>query len=114
WGPLEGEYIAEQLVKLLPLAMTPTREDAAAESATKVAVATMVDGLDIDDPAPMAGTVPATIPDQVWARTGTPAQAQPATQIPRIAGIATFVWIGDDPNVKTPRVTLQYEMSADT
>ncbi len=114
WGPLEGEYIAEQLVKLLPLAMTPSREDAAAESATKVAVATMVDGLDIDDPAPMAGSVPATIPGQVWARTGTPAQAQPVAQIPRVAGIATFVWIGDDPKTKTPRVTLQYEMSANT
>ena len=114
WGPLEGEYLAEQLAKLMPLATTPAREDAAAASADKMKLATMVDNLDIDDPAPMAGTVPATIPGTVWARTGTPAQAQPAAQVPRVAGIATFVWIGDDPSARTPRVTLQYEISAGT
>lgn len=114
WGPLEGEYIAEQLVKLMPLALTAEREDGAAEGATKVATATIVDDFGIDDPAPMAGTVPETVPETVWARTGTPTQAQPAAQIPRIAGIATFVWIGDDPSAKTPRVTLQYEASPNT
>jgi neutral ceramidase len=114
WGPLEGEYIAEQLTKLLPLAMTPMRENAAADSATKLKVATISDGLEIDDPAPMAGTVPEAVPPTIWARTGTPAQAQPDEGIPRVSGIATFVWIGDDPNAKTPRVTLQYEMSPDT
>ena len=35
----------------------------------------------------------------------------PTAQIPRVCGIATFVWIGDDPQVKTPHVTLQYETS---
>src|SRR5205085_7687383 len=60
-------------------------------------------------PAPMAGTIPSAIPPVTWARTGTPAQAQPAAQIARISGIATFVWFGDDPQVKTPHVTLEYE-----
>lgn len=114
WGPLEGEYIAEQLVELMPLATTPMREDGAQDGANKVAVATMVDDFEIDDPAAMAGTVPATVPAEVWARTGTPAQAQPLAQVPRVAGIAQFVWIGDDPSAKTPRVTLEYEMSANT
>jgi hypothetical protein len=50
------------------------------------------------------------IPTVTWARTGTPAQAQPATTIPRVSGIATFVWFGDDPQIKTPKVTLEYEM----
>src|SRR5690606_16615647 len=62
-----------------------------------------------DEPAMQAGTVPAKVPDLVWARTGTPSQAQPAAQIPRVAGIATFTWIGDDPLTRTPRVTLQRE-----
>jgi hypothetical protein len=57
----------------------------------------------------MAGTVPATVPPEVWTRTGAPTQAQPAAQIPRVAGIATFVWIGDDPQVQTPKVTLERE-----
>jgi neutral ceramidase len=108
WGPLESQHIAEKLVELLPLAMTPMREDGAAGGTTKVATVKMVDDFEIDDPAPMAGTIPSTIPSTVWARTGTPTQAQPATTIPRIAGIATFVWIGDDPSAQTPHVTLQF------
>jgi hypothetical protein len=111
WGPLGAEYIAERLLDLMPLALTPMREDASSASATRVAVPTVDDGLDIDNPAPMAGTVPATVPPDVWARTGHPDQAQPPVAITRVSGIATFVWIGDDPQVQTPHVTLQYEGS---
>ncbi|HEY5925251.1 MAG TPA: hypothetical protein VIV11_26390, partial [Kofleriaceae bacterium] len=110
WGPLEGEYIADQVLELMPLAMTPMREDASTASASRVAVPAMTNGFDIDDPAPSAGTVPATVPEGIWSRTGTPTQAQPMAQIPRVSGIATFVWIGDDPNVQTPRVKLQFEV----
>ncbi|HSK04570.1 MAG TPA: hypothetical protein VK932_25130 [Kofleriaceae bacterium] len=108
WGPLEAEAIAERLLELIPLAVTPEREDAAAGT-TRVAVPVVQDSLPIDRPAPMAGTVPAAVPAETWARTGAPAQAQPPVQIPRVAGIATFVWLGDDPQVKTPRVTLERE-----
>ncbi len=110
WGPLEAESIAERLLELIPLAMTPIREDGAAGGTTRVAVPEMVDNLPVDRPAPMAGTIPAEVPAVTWARTGTPAQSQPAAQIPRVAGVATFVWIGDDPQVKTPRVTLLREI----
>ncbi len=113
WGPLEGEYLANQLSTLLPLALTPMREDATASAASKVATATISDDFEIDDPAMMAGTVPATVPAQVWARPGTPTQAQPASTIERVSGIATFVFIGDDPSAKTPRITLEVETSPD-
>jgi neutral ceramidase len=113
WGPLEAEYIVERLLDLLPVAMTPAREDTASSGATRVATATAVDQLAIDDPAPMAGTIPAVVPDVTWARTGTPTKAQPDAQISRVSGIATFVWIGDDPQVRTPKVTLQVETSPD-
>jgi len=111
WGPLAAEYMGEQLLKLMPLALTPMREDASTSSATRVATATTTDALDKDDPAPMAGTIPSEVPPDVWARTGHPAQAQPAASIPRVSGIATFTWIGDDPLVKTPHVQLQVETS---
>ncbi len=58
--------------------------------------------------------MPATVPPVTWARTGTPAEAQPPLQIPRVAGIATFVWIGDDPQVQTPRVSLERETGPGT
>ncbi|MEP6864220.1 MAG: hypothetical protein ABJE66_26610 [Deltaproteobacteria bacterium] len=111
WGPLAAERVGEQLIDLMGLVMTPQREDGTTAGTTRVAVPTISDGLDIDNPAPEAGTVPATVPVETWARTGTPATAQPDAQIQRISGIATFVFYGDDPQVKTPHVTLQYEAS---
>ena len=46
WGPLEAEYIGERLLELMPLAMTPMREDGIDGGATKVKLETMDDGLD--------------------------------------------------------------------
>jgi neutral ceramidase len=114
WGPLEGEYLAERLVEVMQAAMTPEREEASASSATRVATPQVVDNLPIDNPAPMAGTVPAAVPERVWLRTGPATAAQPSAQINRVTGHATFVWIGDDPNVKTPIVTLEQEVAQDT
>jgi neutral ceramidase len=109
WGPLEAEYLAERLEDLWPLALTPAREDGTTAGTTKVKTAKMTDNLVIDDPAPMAGTIPTALPTATWSRTGHPTQAQPVAHIPRVAGIATFTWIGDDPLVQTPRVRLDYE-----
>jgi neutral ceramidase len=110
WGPLEGEHIADKALELLPLVLTPMREDAAAGAANRVAVPAMTNGFEIDDPAPNRGTVPATIPGGVWSRMGQPTQAQPDAQIARVSGVARFVWIGDDPNVQTPYVKLQMDV----
>lgn len=114
WGPLQAEYIGEQLLQLMPLAITPMREDGTTAGATRVATKSVTDPLEIDDPAPDAGTVPTAIPDTTWARTGHPTAAQPDAQIPRISGIAQFVWVGDDPNVMTPKVTLQVKGTGGT
>jgi neutral ceramidase len=109
-GPLEGERLVEQLAELMPLATTDTREDGAVGGTTKLATQRKVDTFEIDNPAPNRGTVPATVPADTWVRSGTPATAQPAATVPRVSGIATFVWIGDDPLVKTPVVHLQREV----
>jgi neutral ceramidase len=108
-GPLEAELVAEKLAKLLPLALTPMREDGTTDGTTRVASATITDNLEKDEPAMMRGTVPATVPSIVYSRIGTLASAQPPATIPRISGVATFAWIGDDPLTKTPHVTLQKE-----
>ncbi len=112
WGPLEAEYIAEQLLTLLPMAQTALREDGTLAGTTRVATAVAEDNLPIDKPAPMAGTVPATVSTEIWSRIGALASAQPAAQIARVSGIATFVWNGDDPLNKTPRVVLQKQNGA--
>ena len=113
WGPLEGEYLGEQLVDLMPLALTPEREDAAGTGTSRVATNEVTDDFIIDQPAPMAGVIPESVPEKVWLRTGPAARAQPAAEVPRVSGTATFVWIGDDPQSKTPEVTLEREVSPD-
>jgi neutral ceramidase len=109
WGPLEGEYLVERLAELMPLVTTPAREDGAAGGTDRIAAPTDPDDFPVDDPAPQAGVVPAAIDPDLWVRGGTPAQAQPDATIPRVAGIATFVFHGDDPAVSVPVVTLQRE-----
>ena len=112
WGPLASEMIAEKVFDLMPLALMATRQDATTGGTTKVATATIAD-TDVpapDDPAPNAGTIPTTVPADTWARTGHPTQAQPAA-VARVSGLAQFVWIGDDPLVQTPHVTLEHEMA---
>lgn len=111
-GPLEAELVAEKLVELMPLAMMATRADGAAGGADRTVIAVPMDSLPQDDPAPQAGTVPSSVSADLWMRSGRPAQAQPVASVPRVHGLATFVWHGDDPLTKTPEVTLQRETSA--
>jgi hypothetical protein len=108
WGPLEAEYLVERVEQLMPLAMSPEREDAAAGGADRYAPPARGDQLAVD-PAPTAGTVPDAVPEEIWARTGPIAHAQPPLSIPRVSGIATFVWIGEDALAATPVVTLERE-----
>ncbi len=109
WGPLEAEYLAERLAELMPLATTAEREDGTTGGVDRFVHPVATDDMPIDDPAPQAGTVPGEVPEGVWVRSGTPATAQPPASIPRVSGIATFVWIGDDPLTATPVVTLERE-----
>ncbi len=112
WGPLEGEAIAERLLEVMALAVTPAREDAAAGGADRVSEP-VIDDDDVPpaDPAPLAGTVPDTVPAGLYVRSGVvPATAEPAATVPRVAGIARLVWIGEDPLSGTPRVTLEREV----
>lgn len=115
WGPLEGEYIMERAVELARLAVTPQRENAAAESATVWRPATPA-AFAPPDPSPRAGTVPMTFPTNLFfpsvARLAArPTRAQPDATVARL-GLARFVWIGEDPRAGTPKITLQREMTA--
>lgn len=112
WGPLEGEYLAERVLELAELAVSEPREDAAAGGADRVVAETFDDGITPDpDPAPSAGTVPGAVPEDVYFRFSVqPERAQPAATVPRVVGVATFVWIGEDPASGTPRVVLEREV----
>jgi neutral ceramidase len=123
WGPLEGQYILERTADMLALAATDEREDGTQPGDTYMTAPEM--GIQTDpennivgeplpppDAAPMAGTVPGTLPDYIFVRTGqlgeVPETAQPAATVPRLAS-AFFTWIGEDPMAGTPTVSLQYQ-----
>jgi hypothetical protein len=109
WGPLEGEYVAEQTAALFPLVMSPEREDGNADGLGRVASPMVEDTVQLDTTSETPGTVPSSLPDYVFTRLLQPlAQAQPATTVARLEN-AFFTWIGDDPLRGTPRVTLQRE-----
>lgn len=112
WGPLEGQYLAERVLEVMELAVTPEREDAAAGGADRVVAGTFEDPrVPAPDAAPMAGTVPSTVPTEVYFRDRVQvAEAQPEATIERVDGVARFVWIGEDPLAGTPRVTLEREV----
>lgn len=112
WGPLEAEYIAEQLAALWPLVMSERRENAARGGAPRLAQPARGDEFPADVPAPMAGSVPQVVPAEVWLRSGPATSGQPEAQVPRVSGLARFVWVGDDPLHRTPVVTLEREVSA--
>jgi neutral ceramidase len=117
WGPLEGEYIADNAVALARLAATPAREDGAMGGTDRYhtpehdqALPTAM-AVPSADPAPMAGTIPATVPMTVYARNRPMfTSAQPPSTVRRLE-TARFVWIGEDPMGGTPHVTLQRESS---
>ncbi len=109
WGPLQGEHIMEGnldmmasnlLTNLLephdPLGEFPDTSypDHALEPTNP-------------DTTPDAGTVPDSIPDYLWTPLEVTPQLQPDVTVPRVQGLAQFVWKGGDPAVDVPRVVLE-------
>jgi neutral ceramidase len=120
YGPLEGEWLMERALDLAKLAMTPQRDDAEAAGPGSPKPGARFDRLAYEVPAPAvipiaktgkAGTVPSTIPAGLFVRTKSapPSKAQPEASIPRVAGRASFVFFGGDPEEDTPLVTLERE-----
>lgn len=115
WGPLEGEHVLEEIDALFDLAVSDAREDAGGTGSDRVVPILPFDIAPAPDPAPLAGTVPASVPADVYFRLHAhPATAQPEPTIPRVTGVARFVWIGEDPMSGTPRVALEREDAAGT
>jgi neutral ceramidase len=120
FGPLEGEWLMERALDLAKLAMTPERDDAEAPGAGGPQAGGRFDRLKFAPQKPAeipiaktdkAGTVPTALPAGLFVRTtkSPPLQAQPSATVPRVAGRATFVFYGGDPEEDTPLLTLERE-----
>ncbi len=109
WGPLEGEYVAEQVAVLMAAAETSEREDGNAAGLAHVASPTRLDELERDVLAVTPGTVPDTRPSYLLTRLlQTPPSIQPVPSVRRLETVF-FTWAGEDPFDGTPRVFLQRE-----
>lgn len=111
WGPLEGEYVAEQVAALMPLATTAEREDGNELGVQHPAVPAVVDEFEFDVSALEVGSVPAELPPLIVTRLlRVPPSVQPAATVQRL-GSVFFTFVGDDPMRGTPRVFLQQEVA---
>ncbi len=113
WGPLEGEMVAEAAARLVPLVMTPAREDGAAGGLGRVPVPMVDDGI-TPDPLPAAPFVLGNLEASpsyllTQALPAVPAPEPPAS-LARLES-AFFTWIGADPLRGTPTVFVERETS---
>lgn len=115
WGPLQGEYLLERMLDVVAIADTPVKEDEAwpdfpAGSWYPDWQTPWVE----PDVSPGAGTAPAEPPAYLFVRDGVqPQGSQPAAQVPRIQGIATWVFQGNDPATGLPQVALERQAGQD-
>lgn len=114
WGPLEGEYVAEQLAAVMALAATPEREDGTQGGVARVVTPDTEDDFPADVLASEPGTVPSAVPAYLLTRLLRPVTSvQPAPTVRRLENVF-FTWIGEDPFDGTPRVFLERETAPDT
>ncbi len=116
WGPLAGEHLLERLLDLMALAGTVEGEDAMwpdfpGETVYRDWNTPIVE----PDLTPAAGTVPQTVPEQLFTWRGpTPETAQPAATIRRVQDIARFTFETGDPALGLTWARLERETSPGT
>lgn len=111
WGPIQGEYVLEQVVDLVgqfginnPNIPSSSKPD------------TQYEYFPLEPAEPDyvtdAGTVPNRVPSYLYTWDGVmPLTVQPELQVPRVTGLATFVWKGGDSIIDNPSITLERETS---
>ena len=113
WGPLEGEAIVDGALEALAIAFTPEREDPEAGTSRfedyQFPSATPIPAVVTND----AGVVATRLPELFLPESmQQPVAAQPAATIERAVGIARFVWLGGDPAVDFPIVSIEREITS--
>ena len=109
WGPLQGEYILEQLIDVARVAHTPVEEDPFwPDYPTETWYPDWDTPFVEPDATPNAGLTPDPAPEYIFTRDGNiPTTAQPDAEVPRIQGIARWTLEGSDPATGLLEVELQ-------
>ncbi len=116
WGPLQGEAMLERHLELLGLANSDAGEDPdwPAWPGETVYPERSIPTV-VPDLTPDAGAALDPLPPELYVRRGSPSatQTQPANAR-RMQDVARFAFIGNDPAMGNPRVTIEREISPDT
>lgn len=117
WGPLQGEHIMEQLLTMadqqLSTDVVETQDRCGVYQPTDYGAWTMPTF--VADLAPEAGTALSAKPDYLYSPlytdeerdAGVIPEVTPPAELPRVQGLAEFAWVGGDPAVDYPIVTLE-------
>lgn len=112
WGPLHGEHILDQLLALADLALTAEAEDPAWPAYTDQDYPAWEEPPVRPEATPRCGSVPHEVPAYLWTRDGwRPPGPQPPAVVRRVSEIAHFLFLGGDPAIDLPTVTLQRELT---
>ncbi len=111
WGPLQGEYLLERLLEVEALAASPVAEDPAyPDYPTETWYPDWETPFVEPDATPEAGTTPDEVPPYLYTFDGVmPQTAHPAAEVPRLSGVASWLFVGNDPATTMVRVELQRE-----
>jgi len=111
WGPLQGEHIMEgnldmMRTHLLTNLLEPQDLDGDFPDTAYPTKPLTVTPLDSTSDA---GTVPSSLPEEMWTPLSLTIQKQPDAALNRVQGIAQFTWMGGDPAVDLPVVELEVQ-----
>ncbi len=119
WGPLQGEHIMEQLLVMADELLTTEvveHPDPCGQYATTDYGAQILPEI-APDITPEAGTLLEVSPEYLWTPLLTEEEIEAAVvpdltipaQVPRVQGLLQMAWIGGDPGVDFPVLSLEYE-----
>lgn len=119
WGPLQGEHIMEQLLVMageeLSTDLVEKHDPCGLYASNSYGTPTPLPTLEPDD-APEAGTLYDTPPAELYSPLYTaeereggmlPTLTVQGAEVPRVEGVVQMAWIGGDPAVDYPVVTLE-------
>ena len=115
WGPLQGEYLMEQTLKMASaVLMNEVREPAdptGVFSATDYGPTPLLE--EQPDLTPTAGLLLDQAPEYFWTPLDIGVDLEVPDSIARVQGIVQIAWEGGDPSVDNPRVVLERLEGAD-
>lgn len=115
WGPLQGEHIMEHALKIADSHLHTDeieRQDPNNEfPSTQYAERKLPNH--IPDETPAAGTASSIVPENLWIPLDIEIETEPPTSLPRVQGLAQFLFEGGDPGVDMPMVYLEHNVDGE-